>query len=955
MHPFDEVSDRVAEQTAHLLADAPESIRTGFQRVCTISDYVCDQLLRNTESIKSLIDSGDLERSYGADHYRSALAGLTLENLDLALRRLRHREMVRIIYRDLMRLAPLLETTHDLSNLADACIETALDLHYRNNCEKYGTPTGADSGKPQRMVVLALGKLGARELNVSSDIDLIFFYDEPGIVDSGRDISNQEFFVRTSRDLIRSLDANGPGGFVFRVDMRLRPYGESGALILNTAAMEKYFYEQGRDWERYAFVKARPAAGDIDLGKRFLTWLIPFIYRKHLDYGAVESLREMKGMINAEVSRKDMTDDVKLGPGGIREVEFIVQALQLIWGGREARLRQRSIHIAMDELKFGEYLPVEEVDSLRVAYEFLRNTEHAIQAEKDRQTQRLPESDLSRQRLAQALGFDDWSGFYHELMQHRGRVSSIFSRFMTSNNAEREELVEGNLFWVSIWREPLSDDSLELLYESGFSDGRKLAEELQTFRTRLSDSEHQDLSIERVDRLMPVLLSLCAREKHPAQTLLRMLKVVSQIVRRSTYISYLLENLDVLKRSVHLCGMSPWVSERLAEMPILLYELSDRRTHEAEFSKALLIRDLDDQLADVEDDDLETQMDVLRQFRNGAVLKVAAFELLDVLPLMKASDALTDIAEVVLERSVNLAWRQMESRFGVPCNRDNEPCGCELALVAYGKLGGIELGYGSDLDVVMLHDADIYGRTNGEKSIENGVFYHRMAQRIIHILTRYTRFGTVYEIDLRLRPSGAKGPLVSTFSAFDRYLREDAWTWEHQALVRSRFVAGPAHLRDRFGEIRHQILSLPRDPDVLREEVVAMREKMRVQLDKGAARKPVVSQENEALDEVLISGFDLKHGVGAMVDIEFLVQYWVLASAREHPAITTWSDKVRILEDLVRAGVLTTAERERLQAAYLAYRSAVHYQWLGGEMSSFETLQQHRELVREIWLAHMGS
>jgi glutamate-ammonia-ligase adenylyltransferase len=974
---YSEVEAQIQDLQTHcapaLLAD--------FVRVCALSDFVRQQVMRDPTMIRALLESQELVSPLNPDFFTTQLQDLKPASLDVRLREFRQRAMVRIIFRDLTRLAQLEETTSDLSDLADRCIDAALSVHYAKNLEKFGEPIGDDTGQVQQMAVLALGKLGARELNVSSDIDLIFFYDEPGMVAStGREMTNQEFFIRTSQDVIRSLDANLHQGFVFRVDMRLRPYGESGALILNSASMEKYFYEQGRDWERYAFVKARAAAGDVVLGEQFLLWLRPFIYRKYLDYSAIDALREMKRMINIQVSRKDMLDDVKLGPGGIREIEFIVQALQLIWGGREAQLQERRILHAMTLLAAGEFLPAHEVEQLRSAYYFLRNCEHAIQAEKDRQTQALPTADLSRQRLADAMGFASYEIFIGALQGYRQSVTAISERFMSSNRADKEEVLEGNLSWASIWREPSSERTLELLVQSGYLQADEVSAELQEFSQRMHDRDLQEIGLARLNRLMPVLLGLAARQQDPDKALARLLPIVDQIARRSTYIVYLLENLDALQRMTHLCGMSPWVAARLSEMPILLYELSDRNIDEAVFEKSLLAVELQEQLSTADSDDLEAQMDLLRQFKNAAVLKVAVFELLDVVPLMKASDALTVIAEVVLDKAIDLAWQNMVARFGYPCavrsDVQGEGLGSQFAIVAYGKLGGFELGYGSDLDLVMLYDADPQGETNGQKQIENSVFFHRMAQRVIHILTRYTRFGTVYEVDLRLRPSGNKGPLIGTFNAYGRYLAASAWTWELQALVRARFVAGHPDLRGKFDLLRGSILQQPRDRAALLAEVVLMREKMRTHLKKKALIAPpstaaaqdvtqamsaelnaksAPSARSELGDEVLVSGFDLKHGAGAIVDIEFMVQFAVLASAHEHPEVVLWSDKVRLLSSLEAIEVFNSTDRQLLHDAYIAYRSAVHYEWLGGEMQSFERLNEYREAVVDIWQRCMSA
>lgn len=942
----------VEEQIQSILPDLSPNLRKDLLRVCSLSEYVMDALASSPALFIDLIETGDLEAAYGDDAFAKSMSRVEYEHLDSSLRRIRRREMQRIIFRDLTGRADLDETTRDLSNLADACIQTALDHHYAAHCQKYGTPIGDASGAPQQMTVIALGKLGARELNLSSDVDLVFMYGESGMVqsESGRELSNQEFFVRTARKLIATLDEVHADGFVFRVDMRLRPYGDSGALILHRDAMEKYFVEQGRDWERYAFIKARAVAGDVQAGRDFLAWMTPFVYRKHLDYGAIEALREMKRLINREVVRNELQDDLKLGPGGIREIEFVVQANQLIWGGTQPQLQERKLLKVLSLLASDELLPEADVLLLVNAYKFLRNSEHVLQAEHDRQTQELPESDMGKIRLAVAMGFDDFDSYETTLNDHRNAVIDVFSRFMSSNNAEREILVEGNMYWVSICNDPTAAESIELLGRSGFSNPEKTGATIDGFIKDLEEREVQEIARERIGRLLPVMISLTANQQNPDETLDRLIPIIHSITRRTTYVAFLLENMDALKRMVDLCAMSPWVAERLEQHPILLYELSDRTTDEAVFEREKLRLEMEDMMSDIAPLDLEEQMDTLRQFKHAAVLKVAIFELLDLLPLMKASDALTDIAEIALEKAVQIAWEYLSDRHGEPLQHNERSADRHFAVISYGKLGGIELGYGSDLDLVFIHDADTEGSTDGDKPINNNVFYSRLAQRVVHILTRYTRFGVLYDVDLRLRPSGNKGPMASSLGAYGRYLKESAWTWEHQALVRARFVAGDRKLRDRFEEIRAEVLGRRRDPDKLLEDVVAMREKMRKHLEKGSPKKLPDSQR----DEVLVSGFDLKHGAGAMVDIEFMVQYAVLAWTYKYQVLARWTDKMRLLDELAGLAFFSREESRILQEAYLAYRSAVHYEWLGGQMASYERLNRYREEVLEIWNRHMG-
>jgi len=921
-------------------------------RVASLSEYFHRTLIRYHEDIAELLESGQFFLPFDLANYQQVFANRSAPDLNVLLRDVRHIHMCRIIFRDLARIGSLAETVADLSCLADAAVETALEKIYRTNVEKFGTPTGEYSGKPQRMTVLALGKLGARELNLSSDIDLMFFYDEPGSV-SGVDsqLNNQEFFLRVSRELIAALNNNTAHGFVFRVDMRLRPYGDSGSLILHRSAMEKYYLEQGRDWERYALIKARAIAGDLAHGADFLNWLVPFIYRRHLDYGAIESLRDMKRLINREVSKNSLTDDLKLGPGGIREIEFIVQAHQLIFAGTHKYLRESQLRPALNKLKDEGMLPVRDVDSLLTAYEFLRNSEHVVQAENDRQTQRLPETELSQARMAEAMGFDDFQAYREELERHRALVIECFAAVVTDSDEDRGALLEGNLHWQKIWLDAGSTTSLDLLTDSAYQKPESVVSLLESLQREVDKSDSQEIARERIDRLIPVMLSLAAGEETPDETLSRCLPIVEAVVRRSTYISFLLENLDALKRLINLCAMSPFVAERLATHPILLYGLTDRETQEIGFDRDDLNRELELMLAPIGQEDLESQMDILRQFKQSSVLKVAVYELLDLLPLMKASDALTYIAEIILEKAVELAWRHFVSRHGRPIRANGEPCDMGFAILAYGKLGGIELSYGSDLDLVFIHDADIHADTDGEKPVNTNTFYSRMGQRIIHILTSLTRFGSLYEIDLRLRPAGNKGPLVSSLSSFERYQRQEAWTWEHQALVRARVVAGDPAVGQRIELVRREVLSIERDRDQLAADVISMREKMREHLD--PVKKQIQGPEQDAAD-IMASVFDLKHGTGAIVDIEFMVQYAVLGWAWEFPQLTTWSDKMRLLDELRDVALFSQKETELLQQAYLAYRSAVHFQWLGGQMASYSQLNSIREDVVNIWKSRLG-
>jgi glutamate-ammonia-ligase adenylyltransferase len=890
-----------------------------------------------TSAGQELTKSGYLEQSeFAAEELKAALLPLqtldsSVADFDERLRQWRHWEMARIIFRDQSRRADMVATTRDLTLLADTCIAEAHSFHFRQLSASLGEPQV--DGSPQGLCVLALGKQGAFELNLSSDIDLIFFYESSGALPSGR--SYQEFYLKLARNLINSLDKVGPMGFVFRVDMRLRPYGESGALVLHRTAMEKYYLEQGRDWERYAFIKARTVAGDIAGGEDFLQWMRPFVYRKHIDYGALESLRDMKSLINQEVSRKSLQEDVKLGPGGIREIEFIVQSQQLIWGGKKPELQLRRLLDALDVLKAEALLPASDIEMLRSAYIFLRNTEHVIQAENDRQTQALPIDDVSRARLAAAMGFESYEDFYTALSHHRTLVAEVFADLMAANEAEKESLLEGNLIWSRIWQAPESEQAAENIQRAGFAQVEQVVKQLIDLKRSSEDLDGPVL--ERLAGLVPLVLRLCSREVEPEQTLVRILTLTSQILRRSTYIVFLNENLDVLQRVVRLCAMSEYVASQLARYPILLYELSEAELDRAVSDSDDLACQLDEELTLLPRDDLEGRMDVLRTFKHAANLKVAAYELLGELPTMRASDQLTKIAELSLQRAVDLASDYLTARHGQPTAEDGSEIPVDFGIVAYGKLGGFELGYGSDLDLVFVHGVIGNGETSGARPIYNRVFYQRLGQRVVHILTTLTRFGKLFEVDLRLRPDGSSGPLVITMPAFARYLDENAWTWEQQAIVRARLVVGSGVLAEAFQALRTRVIERPREPRKLAEEVQQMRAKMRANLKPRAAEQ-----------------IDLKQERGALIDIEFLVQFQVLRYGAENPELARWTDNVRILATLAASGLLLDAEAELLSRAFVAYRSMLHLDWLGGDAAEKSQLAELLEEVSAVWDKYLG-
>lgn len=872
-------------------------------RVLACSPFAADLLRSRPPLLLELIDSGILHQELAPDAIRTELLlALTEPEAQLlpVLRRARQRHMLRIVWRDFCRLADTHQTISDTSLLAEAAIAAALE-HVQFECEaRFGVPLGRRSGQRQQLVVLAMGKLGARELNISSDIDLIFAYPEAGQTDSDtKPLSNEEFFTRVGRGLINALDQLTADGFVFRVDMRLRPYGESGALVHNFTALEEYYQDQGRDWERYAFIKARPLTGDAECAAELMEMLRPFIYRRYIDFTVIDSLRGMKRMITAEVRRKGLEDNVKLGHGGIREVEFIAQCFQLIRGGRDRGLQQRELFATLDECVVLNCLPQEAVQQLKQAYLFLRDTEHGIQGYQDRQTQELPVDDTPRLALATVMGFADWQSFKAALDEHRARVSGHFQELIT----EPEE-VPSTAPDLPPWDESLGE---EVLQKHGFRRAADSMALLQELRDNGRVQTLQSAGRERLEQFMPMLLYACGKSADPDMALARVLPLVAAVVRRSAYLVLLLENPPALFELASLCGASPWIAEQMASNPVLLDEFLDRASLYSAPDKARLLDELRQQVARLPLDDLEAQMESLRYFKAAHVLRVAASEISGRLPLMQVSDKLTWIAEAIVEHVLAVAWADLVDKYGEPA-RDSADKG--FAVFAYGKMGGIELSYGSDLDLVFIQDGAPTGVTSGERSIDNAVFYTRLGQRMIHILEARMTMGQLYEVDMRLRPSGESGMLVCSLNGFHSYQNETAWTWEHQALVRARFVAGDPNLAQRVEAVRREVLCQQRDEESLARDVVTMREKMRDHLLPARDR--------------LEGEFHLKQGVGGIVDIEFMVQYAVLAWSHRNPELAHWSDNIRVLETLGSEGLFTPSDCNALIDAYIAFRSAAH-------------------------------
>lgn len=904
-------------------------------KVSCCSQFISESWLRDPSVITGLVQSGDLFSDSRREQYAHYLLEHPVDTeatLAKLLRQFRRREMIRIAWRDLAGWSDLDETLTDLTILAETCIQTALDFFYQQACKRWGTPVLSD-GTPFNIVVLGMGKLGAWELNYSSDIDLIFAYAEDGVLTEKKEISYGEFFTRICRSLVKMLDEITVDGFVFRTDVRLRPFGDSGPLIMTFDGMENYYLTQAREWERYAMIKARQVAGDVQTGKQLAAMIKPFVYRRYLDYGAFEELRSLKFQITQELKRKDRMENVKLGPGGIREVEFIGQAFQLIRGGQEPALQQREIQVILAVLDELELMRRDDVATLKHAYRFLRRVENHIQEYQDRQTHDLPSQTLAQQILAYSLDFADWESFKRALDDVRLNVHGIFDQVFSLSEQDNQQQ-SARLVWTGVDEE----QSLQTLADYGFTNPQAIYTALQDFKTSHPIKRMTRKGAGVLDRLMPLLIERVPGIENRDTTLTRILNLFEAVAGRNVYLSLLAENPDALDQLIKLASASPWICEFLAQYPILFDELLDPQSLYEPLKKADLSRDLQRELGKIDSNDSEQLMIALRQFKHLNVLRVAAADIMGILPVMIVSDYLTWIAEAILEQVLEHAWQMLTEKHGCPPGTQTNQAG-GFAIIAFGKFGGIELGYASDLDLVFLYDCtDVNQMTNGEKPINSGQFYLRLGQKIRHILDTKMLSGILYEVDLRLRPNGDSGLLVTHIKHYEEYLREQAWTWEHQALVRGRFVAGDQILKTEYEAIRARVLAKARDKAELKREVREMREKMREHLDSSAAGK-----------------FDLKQSKGGIADIEFIVQFGILAETRHHPSLTTYTDNVRLLEGLAAQGFMSSDEAAMLKKAYCSYRDYGHHQVLQGESAtaSIEQFQDLRTEVDKLWQQFM--
>jgi glutamate-ammonia-ligase adenylyltransferase len=947
---IDAASRRAEQACADLLADtrvaaalaaAPAHVRESLPQVLAASDFVRETCSRDAALVHALVADGDLASSRSASAFvdQAAAGAVCAEDAAFVswIRQWRRREMVRIAWRDIAGWADVEETLADLSALADAAVDAALRHATAQLAVRFGQPR-SESGAVQPLIVVGMGKLGGGELNFSSDIDLVFLFPEHGETDGMRPIANEEFFTRLGQALIRLLDAPTVDGFVFRVDMRLRPFGDSGPLVASFASFEDYLLRHGRAWERYAWVKARALTASEAYAEPYANAVRPFVYRRYLDYGVFESLREMKALIEREVERRDLADNVKLGPGGIREIEFVVQAVQLVRGGQDRRLQTPSLLRALTAIEATALLPAGTVSELRAAYLFLRRLENRLQMVGDQQLHALPVDAEACARLARSLGHTDWPELRAAIDQHRAVVSGHFKRIVFAPDAEKARSVLG-VDLGPLWESGDGvADVARTLAEAGVAEAPEAARLLEEFRTGVVARRLDAPGRRRVRELMPQLIADIVAAGGELATLRRVLRILEAIGSRSVYFALLQESPAARRRLVDLSAHGDFLAGQIAAHPLLLDELIDDRLLRELPDREALARELALRLEQVTDDDPERQVEAMRQFQRAAVFRIAVADLTGRLPVMRVSDRLTDVAELIVEQAMALAWAQITQQFGTPmCDEGSERRAVTVCAVGYGKLGGIELGYTSDLDLVFLHDSSGERQeTDAARPLDNQVFFVRLAQRIVHLLTMHSRAGRLYEVDMRLRPSGKGGMLVTSIAAFGDYQRGDAWTWEHQALLHARSVAGAAPLRAAFEALRLELLQTAVRRDTLRDEVKAMRERMRRELSRAGAGE-----------------VDLKQDPGGIADIEFLAQYWALRWAGEQPPVAMYSDTIRQLESVGSVDLVPQATVDVLTHAYRAYRERIHHRALADQppVVADGEFAAERRAVLEIWNA----
>lgn len=891
-------------ELADLYPGMDDTFLKQLERSLAGSDFIYREMLSQPEHFRQHLPMLAAKSEPWQMNYREKLEDWLQDCRDDAdymsrLRQFRRLHCALIAWRDINELDSLTTVLGQLSELADCCIESALVRAESSMMQSHGELLNSQ-GKKQRLVVLGMGKLGARELNFSSDVDLIFCFHEHGQSNGPRELDSERYYIRLGQKLIHYLDEISDQGQVYRVDMRLRPHGKAGRLATSFSALEHYYQREGRTWERYALIKARPVAGDQVDGEEILKRLNPFIYRKYLDFTAFEDIRLMKRNIDREIHHEGLEYNIKLGRGGIREAEFFVQVYQLLRGGRIEQLQQPPLLQALQVMVRFHLLAAAEASALVDAYSFLRVVENRLQILNDQQVHDLPENPFTRHRLIISLAIGDWASFEQKLAAHRMLVHRLY-RDLVEEPTENNEPAEDNI-WLMIQQEK---ECQALLKQAGFDNTDSMHQQLDAFSKSIEIRQLHAKARERLDRLMPITIHLCGKRENPDLCLERMLQILLKIASRSAYLAFLTDNPAVLDRLTDLAGRSAWIADHIAAHPILLDDLLDVKNLEQIADSDHLADNLEKRLAALPGEDQEQEYFVLRDTQQSAILRIASAELDGQMQALEASSLLTRLAEVMLDQCLTLAVRDRTGQYGQPSAIEGKSV--QYGLLLYGTFGGETPGFSSDLDLVFLHDgAYATGETDGNRQIANDTWFARLMQRLMHILTTRTATGILYEVDLRLRPNGNSGLLVSSLAAFEKYQLESAWTWEKQALVKARMISRSPELVSAFDDVRRKVLCQTRDRETLAREICEMREKMR--------EGKLISDEQ----------FDLKHSPGGLVDLEFICQFAVLCWSEEFPALCQPRKTTGILREIANCGLLPQQQVDALATAFVAYLQGIH-------------------------------
>jgi glutamate-ammonia-ligase adenylyltransferase len=813
------------------------------------------------------------------------------------LRKFKYTEFLRITARDLLGIAGVSETTAELSNLADAVLEAAYRAARHMLDKKYGIPQYKTSGgKTSRcpFTVIAMGKLGGRELNFSSDIDIMFLYGSDGKTSGPRVITNHQYFVELSEIIVKLIGEKTPDGFVFRVDTRLRPEGERGDLAQSLAGYETYYESWGRTWERSALIKARPSAGDMELGRDFIRAVRPFVFRKYLDYSAIAEIRDLKLRIESSPSHEAKALDVKLGPGGIREIEFFISTLQLIYGGRDPGIRELGTLRALHRLALNGLITFEEQGLLSRAYEFLRLAEHRLQVVDERQTHSCPRNIESIRALALRMGYRDsvekdaGAAFIEDYKKHTGKVREIYDRLFMEQPVDVQERGAGGDFGRLLAEDLTEREAAETFSAAGFKDARRAYRNYILLKEGTSENPLTPRSRNLFLRILPALLKGCRDAPDPDMALNNLESFITSFGSREAIYDLVIRKPHAAERMTRLFGSSEYFSRQLVSRPEMSDALLFMDPGQLKKSKEELSFELAAVLPRAQS--FAAGMDALREFKHAEELRVGIRDVFTEPGWVEISSELTAVAEAVLEAGLVVSVRDMGEKYGMP---EGMEAGAGIAVIGFGKLGGRELIYGSDLDITFIHGKSAPDIAGGK--IGGHEFFDRLSERVIFALTALTREGTAYRVDMRLRPGGSKGMLTHTLDGLTEYYAA-APVWELQALARARGIAGDQDLLAGFERMRKQILSAAREKKALADEVLSMRRRL----------------EHEAAKA---KGVDIKRGRGGIVDVEFAVQYLQLLHGRTHPELLV-PGTLAALDGIIGKRLVPKAEGAALRGSY---------------------------------------